>query len=104
MAGRRTPLDEAAIGEELRKLPGWKRSGGVIERSFSIEYQAAVAMIVHVAEVERRVDHHADIDLRWGRVRFAVTTHSAGGSLTAADFDLAHRIDAVAQAHEAEAV
>jgi 4a-hydroxytetrahydrobiopterin dehydratase len=59
-------------------------------------------MIVHVADVERLISHHADIDLRWGKVRFAITTHDAGNKLTAADFALAGRIDAIARAHEAE--
>lgn len=37
-----------------------------------------------------------------GKVRFAVTTHDAGHKLTAADFDLAQRIDSIAAAHNAE--
>jgi 4a-hydroxytetrahydrobiopterin dehydratase len=32
-------------------------------------------------------------------LRIAVTTHDAGHKLTAADFDLAARIDAIAAAH-----
>jgi 4a-hydroxytetrahydrobiopterin dehydratase len=59
-------------------------------------------MIVHVADVERLISHHADIVLRWGKVRFGITTHDAGHKLTAADVQLAHRIDAIAQAHGAE--
>lgn len=59
-------------------------------------------MIVHVADIERLIGHHADIDLRWDRVRFGITTHDAGHRLTAVDFDLAHRIDAITQAHGAE--
>ncbi|RBM19087.1 hypothetical protein DEH69_11880 [Streptomyces sp. PT12] len=43
----------------------------------------------------------ADIDLRWDSVRFAITTHDAGHRLTAADFDLAERINAIAAAHDA---
>lgn len=61
-------------------------------------------MIVHVADVERLISHHADIDLRWGRVRFAITTHDAGHKLTAPDFDLARRIDGIAVAHGAEPI
>ena len=55
-------------------------------------------------DVERLISHHADIDLRWGRARFAITTHDAGHKLTAADFDLARRIDAIARVHMAEPV
>ena len=61
-----------------------------------------VAMIVHVADVERLISHHADIDLRRGRLWFGIATHDAGHKLTEADFDLARRIDAIAQVHGAE--
>lgn len=61
-------------------------------------------MIVHVADVERLIGHHADIDLRWDRIRFGITTHDAGHKLTDADFDLAKRIDQIAAAHGAEPV
>lgn len=97
-------LSEEEIAERLRELPGWRRSGDEITRTFAIRYHGGVAMIVHVADVERLIGHHADIDLRWGGVRFGITTHDAGHKLTAADFDLAARIDEIAAAHQAEPV
>lgn len=96
------PLTEDEIVIALDGMPGWRREGDEITRTFGIRYHGGVAMIVHVADVERLISHHADIDLRWGKVRFAITTHDAGHKLTAADFDLARRIDAIAQAHGAE--
>ncbi|MGY0068661.1 4a-hydroxytetrahydrobiopterin dehydratase [Streptomyces sp. QTS137] len=101
MAEAPVPLTEDAIESALHKVPGWHRQGDEITRTFAIRYHGGVAMIVHVADVERLIGHHADIDLRWGRVRFAITTHDAGHKLTTADFDLAHRIDTIAQAHGA---
>lgn len=98
------PLTEDEIGVALREVPGWRREGDEITRTFGIRYHGGVAMIVHVADVERLIGHHADIDLRWGKVRFAITTHDAGHRLTAADFDLAQRIDAIARAHLAESL
>lgn len=102
MTGAPVPLTEEEIGAALREVPGWRRVGEEISRSYAIRYHGGVAMIVHVADVQRLIGHHADIDLRWGRVRFGVTTHDAGHRLTAADFDLAARIDAIARAHGAE--
>ncbi|MFJ7968356.1 4a-hydroxytetrahydrobiopterin dehydratase [Streptomyces sp. NPDC096324] len=102
MADRPVPLTEDEIGIAVDGIPGWRREGNEITRAFGIRYHGGVAMIVHVADVERLIGHHADIDLRWGRVRFGITTHDAGHKLTAADFDLAERIDAIAQAHGAE--
>lgn len=98
------PLTEDEIVIALEGMPGWRREGDEITRTFGIRYHGGVALIVHVADVERLIGHHADIDLRWDRVRFAITTHDAGHKLTAADFDLAQRIDAIAKAHMAEPV
>ncbi|WP_031009123.1 4a-hydroxytetrahydrobiopterin dehydratase [Streptomyces sp. NRRL F-5727] len=102
MSDGKRPLSEAEIEEALAGVPGWHRDGDEITRSYAIRYHGGVAMIVHVADVERLIGHHADIDLRWGRVRFGITTHDAGHKLTAADFDLARRIDVIAAAHLAE--
>lgn len=102
MAVTPVPLTEDEIEAALRDVPGWHREGNKITRGFAIRYHGGVAMIVHVADVERLIGHHADIDLRWDRIRFGITTHDAGHRLTAADFDLAQRIDAVARAHGAE--
>ncbi|MGJ5806053.1 4a-hydroxytetrahydrobiopterin dehydratase [Streptomyces europaeiscabiei] len=102
MAKAPVPLTEDEITAALAAVPGWRREGDEISRSYGIRYHGGVAMIVHVADVERLISHHADIDLRWGKVRFGITTHDAGHKLTEADFDLARRIDAIAQAHLAE--
>ncbi|MFJ1536384.1 4a-hydroxytetrahydrobiopterin dehydratase [Streptomyces mirabilis] len=104
MAGVPVPLTEDEIVIALEGMPGWRREGDEITRTFGIRYHGGVALIVHVADVERLIGHHADIDLRWDRVRFAITTHDAGHKLTAADFDLAQRIDVIAKAHMAEPV
>ncbi|MDI3407903.1 4a-hydroxytetrahydrobiopterin dehydratase [Streptomyces cavernicola] len=104
MADQPVPLTEEQIEDALRQAPGWRRTGDEITRTFGIRYHGGVAMIVHVADVERLIGHHADVDLRWGRVRFGITTHDAGHRLTTADFDLARRIDAIAEAHGAEPV
>ncbi|MFI5725409.1 4a-hydroxytetrahydrobiopterin dehydratase [Streptomyces cyaneofuscatus] len=96
------PLSEEEIAAKLAALPGWVREGDTITRTFGIRYHGGVAMIVNIADVQRLIGHHADIDLRWGHVRFAITTHDVGHLLTAADFDLASRIDRIAAAHQAQ--
>ncbi|WP_326648367.1 4a-hydroxytetrahydrobiopterin dehydratase [Streptomyces sp. NBC_01750] len=99
MAGVPKPLTDGEIEERLSKLPEWTRAGDEITRRVEIRYHAGVAMIVHIADRERRIGHHADIDLRIDHLKIAITTHDAGYRLTAADFDLAARIDAIAAAH-----
>ncbi|MFD9608507.1 4a-hydroxytetrahydrobiopterin dehydratase [Streptomyces sp. NPDC059083] len=95
------PLTEAEIEGALAGVPGWERDGDTISRTYPIRYHAAVAAIVTIADRSRRVQHHADLDLRMDHLRASITTHDAGYRLTAADFDLAHRIDAIVAAHQA---
>ncbi|SDL27328.1 4a-hydroxytetrahydrobiopterin dehydratase [Streptomyces indicus] len=104
MAENPVPLTEDEIVIALDGAPGWQRDRDEITRTFRIRYHGGVAMIVHVADVERLIGHHADIDLRWGQIRFGITTHDASHKLTVADFDLAKRIDDIARAHGAEPV
>jgi 4a-hydroxytetrahydrobiopterin dehydratase len=96
------PLSDEEIAAELEQLPGWEHVGNEITRTFRTgRYHGGVALIVHVADIERLIGHHADIDLRWDTVRFGITTHDAGHRLTAADFDLARRINDIATRHDA---
>lgn len=95
------PLTDPQIEQRLKTLPGWVRSGDEITRTFGIRYHGGVALIVHVADIERLIGHHADIDLRWGTIRFGITTHDSGHHITELDFDLAERIDAIAAGHGA---
>jgi 4a-hydroxytetrahydrobiopterin dehydratase len=39
--------------------------------------------------------HHPDLEISWSTVTVTISTHSEGG-LTAADFELAEKIDALA--------
>jgi 4a-hydroxytetrahydrobiopterin dehydratase len=54
--------------------------------------------MLYVAARTEELGHHPDMHLTWPRVRFVITTHDAGNKLTAADFDLARHIDAIAVA------
>ncbi|MFE0654026.1 hypothetical protein ACFVZH_36270 [Streptomyces sp. NPDC059534] len=47
------------------------------------------------------MQRRADLGLRMDHLRASITAHDAGYRLTAADFDLAQRIDAVVAAHQA---
>ncbi|MFI6644576.1 4a-hydroxytetrahydrobiopterin dehydratase [Streptomyces sp. NPDC050504] len=82
-------------------MPGWEREGDTIRRTYEIRYHAAVAAIVTIADRSRRVQHHADLDLRMNTLTARITTHDSGYVLTALDVDLAHRIDAIVAAHQA---
>ncbi|TGB08253.1 4a-hydroxytetrahydrobiopterin dehydratase [Streptomyces sp. MZ04] len=93
-------LSEIEIEAYLEAIPGWERIGDSITRVYGLRPHGYVPLVVHIVDVEQRVGHHADIDLRRDHVRFTITTHAAGGKLTIADFDLARRIERVAALHE----
>ena len=47
-----------------------------------------------VAYLAEQANHHPDILIQWNKVTLTLSTHSAGG-LTANDFDLAAKINAL---------
>lgn len=53
-----------------------------------------------MAVVAEELDHHPDVDIRWRKVSFTLSTHSQGG-VTERDVELARRIDEIAERHGA---
>lgn len=93
---RRPLLSEDEIAEHLARLPGWTRDGGVISRTYRFaDFAGAMAFVNLVAEAAESVDHHPDIDIRYGKVTLALTTHDSRG-LTLNDVDLAAACDDLA--------
>jgi 4a-hydroxytetrahydrobiopterin dehydratase len=77
-------------------VPHWTRRGQVIGRTFEFgDFVAALKFVNAVARAAEKAQHHPDIDIRWNRVRLALTTHDAGG-LTDRDFALAQTADRLA--------
>lgn len=82
-------LSQDEIRSKLAALPDWTLGGGQIERTFTFaDFVAAMAFVNRVATEAERAGHHPDIDIRWNKVRLALSSHDAGG-LTARDFSLA---------------
>jgi 4a-hydroxytetrahydrobiopterin dehydratase len=96
------PLTDTEISDRLAALPGWKRDGHEITRTFRHTYHECVHLAMYVAAKAREVSHHPDIRITWQRIEFRITTHDAGDALTAGDFDLAAHIDRIAAGHGAE--
>ena len=102
--GAPVPLEEEEIADRLAELPGWQREGGEIRRAYTHTWHECVHLMVYVAAKAREVSHHPDMHLTWQRIEFRITTHDAGGKLTAADFELAADIDSIAAAAGARPV
>jgi 4a-hydroxytetrahydrobiopterin dehydratase len=54
-----------------------------------------VAFVTRVGFLAERADHHPDLDVRWRKVRVALSTHSEGG-ITDKDLALAAEIESLA--------
>ncbi|SHN33770.1 4a-hydroxytetrahydrobiopterin dehydratase [Cryptosporangium aurantiacum] len=91
MANTTLSADEVTAG--LAKLPEWSGDTSGIRRTVeAASFPAAIALVDRVAVVAEQRDHHPDIDIRWRKVTFTLSTHSAGG-VTRKDLDLASEID-----------
>jgi 4a-hydroxytetrahydrobiopterin dehydratase len=90
-------LSDADIQSKLRSLKDWQREGDAITKEFVFAgFTQAAQFIASIAPIADAMDHHPDLQLyKYKRVKFRITTHSAGG-LTQNDFDLAAKIDALA--------
>lgn len=97
------PLTGAQIEAELATLDGWTRNGNEITKTFAHTWHECLHLAMYVGAKAREVGHHPDIDIRWQRIRFGITTHDAGSRITALDFALARHIDEIAAGHGAEA-
>jgi 4a-hydroxytetrahydrobiopterin dehydratase len=87
-------LSEEDIDSRLEDSE-WRREGDEIVRGWQFQdFAEAMTFANRVAEVAEEANHHPDILIHgWNKVRLSLSNHSAGG-LTAADFDMAKRIDA----------
>jgi 4a-hydroxytetrahydrobiopterin dehydratase len=97
-------LTPDGIDRELADVPEWRRSGGALRVRFRLaSFPVAIDLVRAVADLAQAADHHPDIDIRYDRVTFVLTTHSAGG-ITGADVRLAHGISAAASSRGGEPV
>jgi 4a-hydroxytetrahydrobiopterin dehydratase len=89
-------LSEAEIETRLADLSGWELSGSAITKNFERgDFVGSVEFVSSLVEPAEAMNHHPDLGISWDTVTVTISTHSEGG-LTAADFELAGKIDALA--------
>lgn len=91
-----TPVMPAEQADRyLESLPGWRREGHEIIRTFPFKnYDQTVAFVNAVAEVARREDHHPEIVFGYKSCTVRYCTHAIGG-LSGNDFICAAKISAL---------
>jgi 4a-hydroxytetrahydrobiopterin dehydratase len=86
-------LPDFEIATQLTSLDGWTREGDEVVKTYELpSFMDAIAFVARVADLAEAADHHPDIDIRYRKVRIALSTHSEGG-ITQKDFDLAGAIE-----------
>ena len=89
-------LEESEVESKLADLPEWRRAGEAITRDFTCgDFAGSVEFVNRLTPVAEEMNHHPDLAISWSTVTVTISTHSEGG-LTAADFELARRIDDLA--------
>ena len=90
-------IKQGELKERMKKIPEWELEKKHIERTFEFDdFADAIDFVNAVAEVAEEEEHHPDIDIRYNKVHLVLSTHSKGG-LTELDFNLAERIDTLAE-------
>ena len=89
-------LNDEEINERLGELEGWGREGDRIVKAFDHgDFVGSVEFVRRLTGPAEEMGHHPDLEISWSTVTVTISTHSEGG-LTAADFELAAKIDALA--------
>jgi len=89
-------LGSNEIEAMLADLDGWERQGDAIVKSFERgDFVGSVRFVDSLVEPAEAMGHHPDVAISWATVTVTISTHSKGG-LTAADFELAGKIEALA--------
>jgi 4a-hydroxytetrahydrobiopterin dehydratase len=89
-------LSDEDIDKRLAGLEGWQREGDSIVRTFALDdFVGAVGFVDKLVEPAEAMNHHPDLEISWNKVTVSITNHAEGG-LTEADFELAGRVDGVA--------
>ncbi|MCB0830976.1 MAG: 4a-hydroxytetrahydrobiopterin dehydratase [Solirubrobacterales bacterium] len=88
-------LGDQEIQDRLAELEGWSLEGRRIVREFEFEdFVGSIRFVDSLVEPAEAMNHHPDLGISWNKVTVAITNHAEGG-LTASDFELALKINAL---------
>ena len=91
-------LDRDEIDHRLSELDGWALEDVSLVKQFKHgDFTGAVGFVDRIVPVATEMNHHPDVSVSWDTVTVLISTHSEGG-LTEADFELARKVDSLADA------
>lgn len=89
-------LTHAETVTQLGDLPAWRLVLRALRATYvAPDVPAATRLVSEVLAVAEEMGHHPDVDIRYTKVTFALTTHDVGG-VSQLDVELAHRVHGLA--------
>ncbi len=83
-------------GPSLSPPPGWSLEGAALKKTFTLaSFPRAIGFLAEVACLAETANHHPDVDVRYNRLTFSLTTHDEG-RVTEKDVKLALLIEGIA--------
>jgi 4a-hydroxytetrahydrobiopterin dehydratase len=90
------PLSESEIAQAVARLPGWATGHDALAKTFQFgSFREAMSFMVRVSYEAEALNHHPEWTNVYSRVAIRLTTHDAGGKVTAKDVGLAERIEKI---------
>ena len=79
-----------------KRSPVGRATATMIVKTYELpSFPEAIAFVTRIADLAEQANHHPDLDIRYRKVRVALSTHDQGG-ITDKDFALAAQIEATA--------
>ena len=76
----------------------WNEENNTLTAEFKFkDFSQAFAFMTEVAIAAEKMNHHPEWTNVWNTVRFSLSTHDAGNTVTDRDRKLAEKIDAIAK-------
>jgi 4a-hydroxytetrahydrobiopterin dehydratase len=73
---------------------GWTQANHALTRTMArTDFVEALALVLEIGKLAEAANHHPDIDIRYRTVNLSLSSHDAGNTITARDFDLAQKIN-----------
>ncbi|GAB4081669.1 4a-hydroxytetrahydrobiopterin dehydratase [Modestobacter muralis] len=89
----RTPLTPEDLADALTELHDWTGDvHGIHRRTQGIDFRAAAAHVLALADVADALDHHPDVEISYGTLTVHLLTHSVD-AVTELDVEFARRAD-----------
>mgnify|MGYP001549489421 CR=1 FL=1 len=90
------PLKPAEIQNAMSQLEGWSLEGDALVKTYEFKsFREAMSFMVRAGFEAEAMNHHPDWTNVYNRVVVRLSTHDAGGKVTAKDVELARKIQSL---------